>query len=242
MAAHRLVTPSSRACRRLRPTATRRRSPAGVQPGDRNFLSDLGEKIFLDRYALKDMNKAQPARRRPGGRVRRTPTRASAKSARCRRSDGGEVTVVLSDGEIVSRALEHVDTPTGDAPGPDAGPCGARHRRGGGAREARAEWEANFRWLLDDWKFVPGGRILDRRAAPSQELTYYNCYVIPSPHDSRDGIIGTLSQMTEIMSRGRRRGHQPVQPAAAPRLRARRQRPLERLGLVGRALSASSPA
>ena len=29
-----------------------------------------------------------------------------------------------------------------------------------------------------------------------------NCYVIPSPRDSRGGIIETLRQMTEIMSRG----------------------------------------
>ncbi|RMG85332.1 MAG: hypothetical protein D6712_09695, partial [Chloroflexi bacterium] len=29
-----------------------------------------------------------------------------------------------------------------------------------------------------------------------------NCYVIPSPHDSREGIMRTLTEMTEIMSRG----------------------------------------
>ncbi|MEL6525848.1 MAG: adenosylcobalamin-dependent ribonucleoside-diphosphate reductase, partial [Chloroflexota bacterium] len=35
-----------------------------------------------------------------------------------------------------------------------------------------------------------------------QELTFYNCYVIPSPEDSREGIMQTLTHMTEIMSRG----------------------------------------
>src|SRR6202022_2802276 len=34
------------------------------------------------------------------------------------------------------------------------------------------------------------------------ELTLFNCYVIPSPHDSRGGIMQTLSEMTEIMARG----------------------------------------
>ncbi|WP_394298022.1 adenosylcobalamin-dependent ribonucleoside-diphosphate reductase [Gordoniibacillus kamchatkensis] len=39
-------------------------------------------------------------------------------------------------------------------------------------------------------------------ADASDELTLFNCYVIPSPHDSRGGIMATLSEMTEIMSRG----------------------------------------
>src|ERR671938_437447 len=67
--------------------------------------------------------------------------------------------------------------------------------------EQQATWEANFRWLLDDWRFVPGGRILSA-AGTDQQLTFFNCYVIPSPRDSRRGIVDTLSQMMEIMSRG----------------------------------------
>ncbi|MGE5705055.1 MAG: adenosylcobalamin-dependent ribonucleoside-diphosphate reductase, partial [Clostridia bacterium] len=67
--------------------------------------------------------------------------------------------------------------------------------------EKQAEWTAKFRELLDDWKLVPGGRIA-AGAGASDELTLFNCYVIPSPKDSRGGIMETLSQMTEIMSRG----------------------------------------
>ena len=48
---------------------------------------------------------------------------------------------------------------------------------------------------------MPAGRILTA-AGTDQQLTYYNCYVVPSPRDSRGGIINTLHQMTEIMSRG----------------------------------------
>ncbi len=55
--------------------------------------------------------------------------------------------------------------------------------------------------MLDDWRFVPGGRILTA-AGTEQQLTFFNCYVIPSPQDSRRGIVDTLSQMMEIMSRG----------------------------------------
>ena len=54
---------------------------------------------------------------------------------------------------------------------------------------------------MDDWKLVPGGRIA-AGAGASDELTLFNCYVIPSPQDSRGGIMKTLTEMTEIMARG----------------------------------------
>src|SRR5690606_22336898 len=63
------------------------------------------------------------------------------------------------------------------------------------------EWKDKFRYILDDWKLVPGGRIA-AGAGASDELTLFNCYVIPSPKDSRRGILETLMEMTEIMARG----------------------------------------
>lgn len=65
----------------------------------------------------------------------------------------------------------------------------------------RAAWEEKFYHALQDFKFVPGGRIL-AGAGTGHEVTFYNCYVIPSPHDSRGGILENLSVMTEIMARG----------------------------------------
>ncbi|WP_375790257.1 adenosylcobalamin-dependent ribonucleoside-diphosphate reductase [Paenibacillus agricola] len=67
--------------------------------------------------------------------------------------------------------------------------------------EKKTEWKGKFRSILEDWKLVPGGRIA-AGADASDELTLFNCYVIPSPHDSRGGIMTTLSEMTEIMARG----------------------------------------
>ena len=97
--------------------------------------------------------------------------------------------------------LEHVDKPIETEPAQMMD----RVARGVAATEIdpakQAEWSEKFRWLLDEWKFVPGGRILTA-AGTDQDLTYYNCYVIPSPEDSREGIMTTLTQMTEIMSRG----------------------------------------
>lgn len=67
--------------------------------------------------------------------------------------------------------------------------------------DEREGWETAFRGILDDFKFVPGGRILSG-AGTGTGVTYYNCYVIPSPEDSRSGILDNLKVMTEIMARG----------------------------------------
>lgn len=65
----------------------------------------------------------------------------------------------------------------------------------------RAYWEEQFYAAMQNFVFVPGGRILSG-AGTGYKVTFYNCFVIPSPHDSRQGILHTLSEMVEIMSRG----------------------------------------
>jgi ribonucleoside-diphosphate reductase alpha chain len=164
-----------------------------------NLLRPLGYKIFLDRYALKEADKGAigigdsvvvlidiNTGQREIGVVRTVAN--------------GEISVELEDGETVVRSSEHVDKPLETSPEE----LMERVARGIAEMEApedRAEWQEKFRWLLDDWRFVPGGRIL-AAGGTEQSLTYYNCFVIPSPADSRNGIIKTLAQMTEIMSRG----------------------------------------
>ncbi len=68
-------------------------------------------------------------------------------------------------------------------------------------KKNRGFWEEKFYGAMQDFAFVPGGRILSG-AGTGYKVTFYNCFVIPSPHDSRGGILKTLSQMVEIMSRG----------------------------------------
>lgn len=68
-------------------------------------------------------------------------------------------------------------------------------------KRERQAWEEKFYGAMEDFAFVPGGRILSG-AGTGYKVTFYNCFVIPSPHDSRGGILKTLSQMVEIMSRG----------------------------------------
>jgi ribonucleoside-diphosphate reductase alpha chain len=173
-----------------------------VQPtaSKRNALHELGYKIFLDRYAQKDMTRATLAvgdtvivvvNSQTGQREIGTVEKLALP----------KVTVKLNDGEVVERDIEHVDKPLET----DPGQMMDRVARGIAAIEAtpelREQWTREFRWLLDDWKFVPGGRILTA-AGTEQELTWYNCFVLPSPSDSREGIMTTLTYMTEIMSRG----------------------------------------
>ena len=69
-----------------------------------------------------------------------------------------------------------------------------------GATKKR-KWEAAYRRVLADFKFVPAGRILTG-AGSEHDVTYYNCYVLPSPEDSRGGIMDTLKLMVEIQARG----------------------------------------
>ena len=107
----------------------------------------------------------------------------------------------LLDGEVVTRDIEHIDKPIEVDPGQMMDRVAAGIAATEKTKSLQKEWTKKFRWALDDWKFVPGGRILTG-AGTGQQLTFYNCYVIPSPNDSRDGIIETLRQMTEIMSRG----------------------------------------
>jgi len=169
---------------------------------ERNKLPALGYKIFLDRYAVKDTTKETLAvgdlvlvnvnletGQKEVGTV--TSVDQSAKKA----------VIELKDGSgSVERSYEHVDKPLETHPSEMI----ARVARGVASVETgdkQSEWREKFCWLLEDWKFVPAGRIL-AAAGTNQQLTYYNCYVIPSPPDSRGGIFGTLARMAEIFSRG----------------------------------------
>jgi ribonucleoside-diphosphate reductase alpha chain len=54
--------------------------------------------------------------------------------------------------------------------------------------DKQAEWEKNFYWLLEDFRFVPGGRIMFGAGQP-RNATLLNCYVIPIKEDSLESIF-----------------------------------------------------
>jgi ribonucleoside-diphosphate reductase alpha chain len=176
--------------------------PVNLQTRERNRLSELGEKIFLDRYAIKDIKRETFA---VGDTV---IVNVNLKTGQ--REIGvidaldmpnHTVNVKLRDGSIEVRDVEHVDKPLETVPEQMFERI-ARHIASVEKTPAlQQEWQGKFRTLMDDWKYVPAGRIFTG-AGTGQNLTFYNCYVIPCPDDSRGGIFETLSQMAEIMSRG----------------------------------------
>jgi len=165
----------------------------------KNSLKPLGRKIFLDRYALKD-GKKNSLQIGDMVIVMTNPQTGQREIGSVSEIDETTVDVQLEDGTVIKKQLEHIDKPIETEPDQMI----SRVARGIAEEEAedvRELWTERFEWILEDWKFIPGGRILTG-AGTEQKLTYYNCYVVPSPKDSRGGIMETLTQMTEIMSRG----------------------------------------
>jgi ribonucleoside-diphosphate reductase alpha chain len=65
----------------------------------------------------------------------------------------------------------------------------------------REEWEEMFYEELASLNFVPAGRVI-YGAGSGADVTYFNCYVMPYPKDSREGIAEHRGEVMEIMSRG----------------------------------------
>lgn len=67
--------------------------------------------------------------------------------------------------------------------------------------ELREKYEAEFYEELASLNFVPAGRVL-YGAGSDADVTLFNCYVMPFPQDSREGIGKHRNEAMEIMSRG----------------------------------------
>jgi ribonucleoside-diphosphate reductase alpha chain len=67
--------------------------------------------------------------------------------------------------------------------------------------ETRRKAFEDFYREIVELNFVPAGRVL-YGAGSGAEVTYFNCYVMPYPKDSREGIAEHRKEVMEIMSRG----------------------------------------
>jgi len=165
-------------------------------------LEGLSEKIFLDRYALKDPDTDHA---KVGDTVlvltKDDPKFPSKEVGEIVARNGKNVTVKLRSGETVESTIDKLTLTIEKTPEQLWDRLAEAMASVEATPEKKREWKQKFRYILDDWKLVPGGRIA-AGAGASDELTLFNCYVIPSPHDSRGGIMRTLTEMTEIMSRG----------------------------------------
>lgn len=65
----------------------------------------------------------------------------------------------------------------------------------------KKKWEKEFYAAMKNFVFCPAGRFLTS-AGTGNDTTMINCFVIPSPEDTREGIIETLKHVTQISARG----------------------------------------
>ncbi|GAE07979.1 peptidase, U32 family large subunit [Paenibacillus sp. JCM 10914] len=165
-------------------------------------LEGLSEKIFLDRYAWKD---ADTNNAKVGDVVlaltKDDPKFPTKEVGEIVKREGRKVTVKTRKGELVESNVEKLTLTIEKTPEEMWDRLASAMSSVEATPELQEEWRGKFREILDDWKLVPGGRIA-AGAGASDELTLFNCYVIPSPKDSRGGIMETLTEMTEIMARG----------------------------------------
>ncbi|AUW94606.1 ribonucleoside-diphosphate reductase, adenosylcobalamin-dependent [Sulfobacillus thermotolerans] len=169
------------------------------------FSSELSWKIFLDRYTVKD-----PTRSFVVGDLAIALVEPHPKWPK---KDIGIVRDILPDGylsielltgpakgDLIERKIADCDRPL------ERSIYEVAQRIAQGVAQVepeavRAQTEQAFAQEIAALRFIPGGRIW-AGAGTEQQLTYFNCYVIPCPRDSREGIVETLGQMIEIMSRG----------------------------------------
>ena len=70
----------------------------------------------------------------------------------------------------------------------------------------RPLWEKRFRELMDDFAFLPAGRIL-AGAGSQREVTLFNCFVMGTVPDSIAGIFDGLKQAAQTLQQGGGIGH-----------------------------------
>jgi len=65
----------------------------------------------------------------------------------------------------------------------------------------RAAWERRFLDILEDFQFLPGGRI-EAGAGVERDVTLFNCFVMGTIEDSIPGIFRALEEGAVTMQRG----------------------------------------
>jgi ribonucleoside-diphosphate reductase alpha chain len=81
----------------------------------------------------------------------------------------------------------------------------------------REHWQREFRWLLDGFRFLPGGRIMHGAGNPSK-ITLLNCYFCAIRGDNIEAIYDAACRAARTYSRGGGVGVDitPLRPRGAP--------------------------
>ncbi|MBW7921045.1 MAG: adenosylcobalamin-dependent ribonucleoside-diphosphate reductase [Rubellimicrobium sp.] len=83
--------------------------------------------------------------------------------------------------------------------------------------KAPADWEDRFYAALEDFRFLPAGRIM-AGAGTGREVTLFNCFVMGTIPDSLDGIFAALREAALTMQQGGGIGYDfsTIRPRGAP--------------------------
>lgn len=165
-------------------------------------LDGLQELIFLDRYALKDVDEKNLNENDVVvALVEDHPVFPRREVGRVKAKNGVGVDVELKQtGDVIRLETYRVDKPL------ELYPEQMWERVASAMvevepEEKRDRVKSDFLWALRDFRFVPGGRIM-AAAGTNHGKTMINCFVLPSPKDSRRGILKTAGDMIEIMAKG----------------------------------------
>jgi ribonucleoside-diphosphate reductase alpha chain len=85
------------------------------------------------------------------------------------------------------------------------------------APDSRADWAAKFRTALEDFKFIPAGRIV-AGAGTARHVTLFNCFVMGTVPDDMAGIFAHLREAALTMQQGGGIGYDfsTLRPKGAP--------------------------
>src|SRR4051812_34369772 len=127
-----------------------------LQTRTKNALSELGEKIFLDRYAKKD-GKKETLKVGDTVIVCVNLKTSQREIGVIESYDPGQrkVTVKTRDGNVAEYAVDHIDKPLEVVPEQMFERVAQHVASVEADGEKRSLWEKNFRELMDDWKYVP---------------------------------------------------------------------------------------
>lgn len=153
-------------------------------------LTDLGYKIFLDRYALKDLDRSSL---QVGDTV--IAVLNDTKDMNGKRevsiitsiNKDDTATILTQAGTKLTIRTEYLDKPL------EINPTQLHQRVAKGVAsvetgDKQEEWSQKFEWLMDDWRFIPGGRILTM-AGSGHNLSAFNCVSGETLIHTEDGLV-----------------------------------------------------
>ena len=188
-----------------------------LEEGDDTFRNGVGRMVMLDRYAFKDTEqvtigegdiviltvKDDPQYPARGiGKIKgidtynRTATILVEEEYRANIEDPAR-----QKSGIVKRKLDELDKPLELAYEQIADRVARGLASAETSNKTQKKAYKDFKEILTNQSLVPAGRVL-YGAGSEADVTFFNCFVLPYPKDSREGLSEHRATAMEIMSRG----------------------------------------